>query len=189
MPAFEVMEAPMEDLLPLMIIGLLGIAIGFALGIAVASLRPTKRSRTASERPKAARPAPKPTPAPARAEPVVSPPPPAQITPMEMPVVTPPEQRPTISAVNVLARAIQGDIKTPQPAAKSIAAQVDEILQEMLATSPLNSNAIRLLELPGKGLVVMVGLEQYEGVDAVPDVEIRNLIRSAVAEWERRVSE
>jgi hypothetical protein len=37
-------------------------------------------------------------------------------------------------------------------------------------------------------MVVMVGLNQYDGVEAVPDEEIRNLIRSAVAEWEERAS-
>jgi hypothetical protein len=91
--------------------------------------------------------------------------------------------------VNLLARALQSEVRSPQPPPMSIAAQIDEILQEKLETSPLNSKAIRLLELPGKGMVVMVGLDQYEGVDAVPDEEIQNLIRSAVAEWERRVSE
>jgi len=104
---------------------------------------------------------------------------------MEIPAAA----RPTVSPVDVFARAFQGDVKTPQPPPRSIAAQIDEILQEMLVDSPLNASAIRLLELPGKGMVVMVGLDQYDGVDAVPDVEIRNLIRKAVAEWERRVSE
>jgi hypothetical protein len=36
-------------------------------------------------------------------------------------------------------------------------------------------------------MVVMVGLDQYAGVDDVPDAEIRALIHSAVTEWERRV--
>jgi hypothetical protein len=100
-----------------------------------------------------------------------------------------PEGGTKISPVNILARALQSEVRTPMPEPKSIAAQVDEILQEMLVDSPLNTKAIRLLELPGKGMVVMVGLDHYEGVDAVPDEEIRSLLQVAVAEWERRVSE
>jgi hypothetical protein len=91
--------------------------------------------------------------------------------------------------MSVLARALQADVRNPQPAEKSIAVQIDEILQENLENSPLASRAIRLLELPNKGMVVMVGLDQYAGVDAVPDEEIKTVIRTAVAEWERRVSE
>jgi len=41
------------------------------------------------------------------------------------------------------------------------------------------------MELPNKGLVVMVGLDQYDRVEDVPNPEIRNLIRIAVEEWER----
>ena len=176
----------MNDPALLLLVGLIGIAIGFALGIAVASLRTPKRAA-----PRAARPAPKPaaTGVAPVAEQVAPKPVQAQLSAMDVPMATPPAQRPTISPVNVLARAIQGDVKTPQAPPKSIAAQIDEILQEKLATSPLNSSAIRLLELPGKGMVVMVGLDQYEGVDLVPDPEIRDLIRSAVAEWERRIPE
>ena len=89
----------------------------------------------------------------------------------------------------VLARALQPDLRPPEPPSRSIAAQVDEILQEMLHDSPYASRLIRLIELPSKGLVVMVGQEEYEGVEAVPDEDIRRLIRLAVAEWERRVTE
>ena len=41
------------------------------------------------------------------------------------------------------------------------------------------------MELPGKGLVVLVGINSYDGVDAVPDEEIRSLIRQCVKEWEQ----
>jgi hypothetical protein len=61
-------------------------------------------------------------------------------------------------------------------------------LQEKLAGQTTEKRAIRLLELPGKGMVVAVGLEQYDGVGAVPDPEIRSLIREAVSDWERRAS-
>jgi hypothetical protein len=35
-------------------------------------------------------------------------------------------------------------------------------------------------------MVVMVGLDQYEGVEDVPDEVIRQFIREAVKEWETR---
>jgi hypothetical protein len=97
-------------------------------------------------------------------------------------------QKPSLNPINVLARAIQSDINVP-PATKSIAAQIDEILQEKIEGTQLEKRGVRLLELPNKGMVVMVGLDQYAGVDEVPDEEIRSVIKSAVVEWERRVSQ
>ncbi len=67
---------------------------------------------------------------------------------------------------------------------KSIAAQIDEILQEKLKESHQESRAIRLMELPDKGMVVLVGLEQYESVEDVPDEQVRQLIKDCVTEWE-----
>jgi hypothetical protein len=52
----------------------------------------------------------------------------------------------------------------------------------------LRDKEIRLLDVPGKGLVVKVGLENYDGVEAVPDEQIRGLLRAAVDEWGRRTS-
>ncbi|NLG73042.1 MAG: hypothetical protein GX495_13505 [Chloroflexi bacterium] len=75
----------------------------------------------------------------------------------------------------------------PAVSGLSIAAQIDEILQARL-TEPeyahLRERAIRLTEMEGKGLVVMVGLQMYEGVGDVPDAEIQELIRSCVQKWE-----
>ena len=70
-------------------------------------------------------------------------------------------------------------------APKSIAAQVDEILQEKLPQSNMSQRAIRLIELPLRGLVVMVDGQAYEGVGDVPDEEVRKLIQECVSEWER----
>jgi hypothetical protein len=74
----------------------------------------------------------------------------------------------------------------PAPAFKSITAQIDDILQGKLADTPLEKRGIHLAETPGGGVVVQIGLEQYPGIEAVPDEEVRTLIRSAVAEWEKR---
>lgn len=95
----------------------------------------------------------------------------------------------SLNPVEMFARAFKSDGPPPPP--KSIAAQVDEIVQEMLdqpemQNSSLRTKGIRLMELPGKGMVVMVGLEQYAGVEDVPDAEVKQLLKAAVAEWERR---
>lgn len=68
----------------------------------------------------------------------------------------------------------------------SIVDQVNDILQNRLAGSPLAAKGIRLAETPNQGVVVWVGLEHYEGIDAVPDPEVKALIRDAVKEWEHR---
>src|SRR4030042_3538355 len=48
----------------------------------------------------------------------------------------PKTQPPNLGPVAVFARALQTDIKAPAPTARSIAAQIDEILQEQLAGPP-----------------------------------------------------
>jgi hypothetical protein len=111
----------------------------------------------------------------------------APAQPIEPVVAEAEKNRINLNPINVFARAIQSDVKQVEQPNKSIAAQIDEILQEKLEDTPLAQRAIRLMELPGKGMVVMVGLDQYDGVSSVPDPEIRELIRSCVAEWERRV--
>ena len=95
---------------------------------------------------------------------------------------------PSLNPVSILARAVTADVNADTPA-PSIAAQVDEILQEKLEDSPLKSRGVRLMELPDQGMVVMIGMDQYDGVDAVPDPDVQALIREAVAEWEGRMTE
>jgi len=184
----------------LIIVGIIGLVIGFALGIGVTSLRASSKEKEAvSSQVEARLSRSVPPPASVRPKPKVE-----AATPTTVPsasaqagipgtgeLASPssPAQRSPLSPVNVLARAFQSEVRAPQSPPKSIAAQIDEILQEMLENSTLATRAIRLLELPNKGMVVMVGLEQYEGVDGVPDEEIKKVIRAAVAEWERRISE
>ena len=67
---------------------------------------------------------------------------------------------------------------------KSIIAQIDEILQEKLADSDLRDRGIRLMESPKKGLVILVGLDQYENIGDIPDDAIVRVIRQSVSEWE-----
>jgi len=97
-----------------------------------------------------------------------------------------PKPRLSLNPVNVLTNALKADIPLSQLPTESIVSQIDDILQDKLRNSPLSGEPIRLMEWPSKGMVVMVGLNQYDSVDQVPDDEIRRLIRSAVSEWEQR---
>jgi hypothetical protein len=92
-----------------------------------------------------------------------------------------PQARPPKPATPPAAAAVSDE---PRPAANSIVGQIDSILQEQLANSPLNNRAIRLMESPDGGVTVYVGLQRYQGVDAVPDPEIQQAIRAAISVWE-----
>jgi hypothetical protein len=76
--------------------------------------------------------------------------------------------------------------KTAIKPVKSIAAQVDEIIQEKLPDSPFKNRIISVTDLPGRGLLVRVDDLSYEGIGDVADEEIRQFLRECVAEWERR---
>lgn len=113
----------------------------------------------------------------------VPPPTPAQTLPG---LVTPPAEIKPVAArpLEALNRAL-----VPNPAQmavqfKSIAAQINDVLQERLPNSPYAGRGITLVETPNQGVVVRIGVEEYPGVEAVPDPEIRSFIKAAVAEWE-----
>jgi hypothetical protein len=72
---------------------------------------------------------------------------------------------------------------------KSMAEQIDEILQEKLSDIPLQGVEINLVELPDRGLSVLVGDQVYDGVGEIPDDRIRGLIEESVREWEKRQDE
>jgi len=74
---------------------------------------------------------------------------------------------------------------TPAPEFKSIATQINDILQEMIEDTPFDDRGITVNDAPDHGVMVTLDGEKYPGVKDVPDEEVRNLIRSAVVEWEK----
>ncbi len=97
-----------------------------------------------------------------------------------------PIPRLSLNPVNVLTNALKADVPLSQLPTESIVSQIDDILQDKLKNSPLRGEPIRLMEWPNKGMVVMVGLDQYDSVEDVPNEDIKKLIRSAVTDWEQR---
>ena len=78
----------------------------------------------------------------------------------------------------------EGTVSSDSP--KSVALQIDEILQARLVDFPLADRAVHLMELPGKGMVIMVGLTLYADVNEIPDSTIQALIKEAATEWINR---
>jgi hypothetical protein len=69
---------------------------------------------------------------------------------------------------------------------KSIAMQVDEIVQERLPASPFNGRTITVRDHPKKGIVVLVDDKQYEGVGDVAEADVRAFLQECVRLWEQR---
>jgi len=103
---------------------------------------------------------------------------PAPSAPITAPI-SQPISKPVVSAPTSTA-------KKEEVAPTSMVGQIDDILQTHLASSPLANRAIRLLESPEGGVVVMVGLEKYGGVAEVTDPQVQAIIRLAIAEWEKK---
>jgi hypothetical protein len=96
------------------------------------------------------------------------------------------QKRPSFSPVSMIKQALESDVSLSAIPAESIVVQIDAILQEKLNEAEMQKWAVRLVEFPNRGMVVMVGLEQYDEIDAIPYERVRKMIREAVTEWEQR---
>ncbi len=119
---------------------------------------------------------PPPQPKPVAPSPAVSTPRPA---PAPQPVAQPPAAPAGKSAANAKA-------EETQPKAIGIVGQIDTVLQARLIGTPLEGRGIYLSNSPEGGVVVNVGLEKYNGIDDVPDPEIKAALRAAITEWENK---
>lgn len=70
---------------------------------------------------------------------------------------------------------------------KTIAGQISLIIEKMLVDSPIKEKGIKLIENDHHGVDVWIGLEKFDGIDAIPYPDVQQLIREAVAQWEREL--
>lgn len=118
---------------------------------------------------------------PAASSPAASSSTPARRTLSDMPPIQKPSMNPFKQAK------VLRDLQEQQgPAPKSIPEQIDEILQEKLERTPHRGRGCRVYLGPKGGVVFDLDGKSYEGVDEVPDSEVRTIIRAAVAEWEKK---
>ena len=99
------------------------------------------------------------------------------------------DKRISYNPIKVFSDAIGTDTNKPKSESMSIVAQVDEILQEKLENTPLAKRGISMKDSLDGGLLVWVGLQQYDSIDEVPDPEIRQVLKASVEEWERRLDQ
>lgn len=113
--------------------------------------------------------------------PAPTPPPPA---PKPAPVTALPSVAPAVTART--APSAPPIPKMEPSAPQTMVGQIDAILQEKLADSPLAHQGIKLEESSEGGVTVVVGMQRYAGVNEVSDPHIQALLRAAIAEWEKR---
>ena len=97
---------------------------------------------------------------------------------------------PSMELSDIIGGVLKSGSKTtssPISELKSIAAQVDEILQERISGSSLRNRSIRLVDGASHELIVLVDGRSYPVVNEVPDPEVRALIQHCVADWEKRI--
>jgi hypothetical protein len=184
-----------------------GLLLGFLLGSAWAN----RRNRSAETGETAAEPeetsvdsSPKPVtnpekPTPPLPAPVVEeapPSPPVEVVPLPAPLLVKPEVQPAISTiasrpVEAVIEPVSRTAAIAQPKAParssaplSIIEQINAIFDEMNDSTPLAERSIRLVQDPTLGVTERVGHEKYDGIDSVPDEEIRAALKAAVKKWE-----
>ena len=69
----------------------------------------------------------------------------------------------------------------------SLAEEIDRLVQKRLASTPqLASRSIHIRPGLHGGVSIVVDNRAYEGVDAVPEPDVRQLIQAAIQEWNAR---
>jgi hypothetical protein len=123
-----------------------------------------------------------PLPVPAEAEPVI---PPVGYTPVFTPEPVE-EIKPVSTQLPDVVGGLLNPAPKPEPEFKSIAGQINDILQAQLVGTALEPRGIKLSDAPDHGVMVTVDGKQYQGVMDVPDEDVRSAIRTAVLEWETK---
>ncbi len=75
--------------------------------------------------------------------------------------------------------------KVEEAKPKTMVEEIDEIMQNMIKGTPLENRGVRIAQ-DRLGIVVWIGLDHFEGIDAVKDPGIQAALRKAVSEWESR---
>ena len=76
--------------------------------------------------------------------------------------------------------------KNPPPVLKSITEQIDDVLQARIIGTPMIHRGLHVKPGPRGDAVFEADGQTYNSVDELPDVEVKDVIRAAIAEWESK---
>jgi len=117
---------------------------------------------------------------------------PATLAPIQEKPVSTSTESPSVQLEQVSASKSKGKASSkkkdeePEAPPTSIVGQINIILQEQIANTPLASRGLSLMESASGGVNVYLGTNRYEGVDDVPDEDVKDAIRTAIAAWEKK---
>jgi hypothetical protein len=101
---------------------------------------------------------------------------PAEYRPLPPPSMNPFKQMAVLREIN----------KNPPPAPKSITEQIDDVLQERILGTTLIHRGLHVKPGPRGDAIFEADGQSYASVDELPDVEVRDIIRAAIVEWESK---
>ena len=70
----------------------------------------------------------------------------------------------------------------------SMVEQINRILQKKLSQSHLDKHGIQLGASISGSLLIQIGVKEYEWIDEIPEKEVQDIIREAIAEWEENTT-
>ncbi len=111
---------------------------------------------------------------------------PVKIVQTEKMFTSPPTQPEVFVDVGSKRLEPEQNIKTYK--AETIAEQIDVVLQEKLIESGLSGKEIRITEDLQHSVIFQIGLKSYRSLDEIENLEAVQMIRAAVAEWEKRTA-
>jgi len=83
---------------------------------------------------------------------------------------------------------IKAEIASTPYSNLSMVEQIDRILQKKLNDGPLGKRGIRMRSSLSGGLLIEVGLAEYEWIEDIPEQAIQDVIREAIAVWEEKAT-
>ena len=92
----------------------------------------------------------------------------------------------SLLVINVIQRIPAQSIDALESLPRSLAAQINDILQEQIAGTDLARRGLRLVDMPDHELGVELDLHTYHGIDEVPDPAVTQAIRDAAKEWQSK---